>query len=245
MSIIQRPSPNFDARLPSAPVSILVLHYTGMQSGEEAMLRLTDPAAKVSSHYTVEEDGRVFQHVDEASRAWHAGKSYWRGARDVNALSVGIEIVNPGHEFGLRPFPEAQIAAVIALSQGILARHSIGPFGVAGHSDVAPLRKEDPGELFPWRRLARAGIGPWPDDWRRDGGPEFGPGDHGRRVRLAQHALAVIGYDAAVTGQMDALTVACVRAFQRRFRPSYCTGILDGETRGLIYAVARIAESSS
>jgi N-acetylmuramoyl-L-alanine amidase len=142
----------------------------------------------------------------------------------------------------LRPFAEAQIAAVTALSQGIIARHGIGSFGVVGHSDVAPARKDDPGELFPWRRLARAGIGPWPDDWRRDGGPDFGPGGHGRRVRLAQHALAVIGYDAAVTGEMDSSTVFAVRAFQRRFRPAYCTGILDGETRGLIYAVARMAE---
>lgn len=236
MTVIQRPSPNFDDRPADGRVTILVMHYTGMKTGEEAMQRLTDAASKVSSHYTVEEDGRVFQHVAEDKRAWHAGVSYWRGETNVNARSIGIEIVNPGHEFGLRPFAEAQIAAAISLAQGILARHPIAPFGVVGHSDVAPLRKDDPGEMFPWKRLARAGIGPWPEEWRRDGG---GPGV---RVRAAQHALAVAGYDCAVTGLMDSKTTACVRAFQRRFRQRLCDGVLDGETRGLIFAVARMAE---
>jgi N-acetylmuramoyl-L-alanine amidase len=239
MSLVQRPSPNFDDRPADGRVTILVLHYTGMKTGEEAMVRLTDPASRVSSHYTVEEDGRVFQHVAEGKRAWHAGVSYWRGEANVNARSIGVEIVNPGHEFGLRPYPEAQIAAVISLSKGILARHPIAPFGVVGHSDVAPMRKDDPGEMFPWKRLARAGIGFWPDEWRRDGGPE------GVRVRAAQHALAVIGYDCAVHGRMDAKTLACVRAFQRRFRQRLCDGVLDGETRGLIFAVARMAERST
>jgi N-acetylmuramoyl-L-alanine amidase len=236
MSIIQRPSPNFDERGLGSRVTMLVMHYTGMKTGEEAMQRLTDPAAKVSSHYTVEEDGRVYQHVAEDKRAWHAGVSFWRGETNVNAASIGIEIVNPGHEFGLRPYPDVQIAAAIALAQGILSRHPIAPLGVVGHSDVAPLRKDDPGELFPWKRLSRAGIGPWPDEWRRDGGRE------GVRAREAQHALAVIGYDVQVTGRMDVKTFACVRAFQRRFRQRLCDGVLDGETRGLIFAVARIAE---
>lgn len=236
MTLIHRPSPNFDDRPADGRVTLLVLHYTGMQTGEAAIQRLTDPASRVSSHYTVEEDGQVFQHVAEDKRAWHAGVSFWRGETNVNARSIGIEIVNPGHEFGLRPFPDAQIAAVIALSAGILARHPIAPFGVVGHSDVAPLRKDDPGEMFPWKRLARAGIGPWPEVWWRDGGPA------GVRVRIAQHALAVIGYDCVVTGRMDARTTACVRAFQRRFRQRLCDGLLDGETRGLILAVARMAE---
>lgn len=236
MTVIQRPSPNFDDRPADGRVTILVMHYTGMKTGEEAMQRLTDAASRVSSHYTVEEDGRVFQHVAEDKRAWHAGVSYWRGETNVNARSIGIEIVNPGHEFGLRPFPDAQIAAVIALAKGILARHPIAPFGVVGHSDVAPLRKDDPGEMFPWKRLARAGIGPWPEEWRRDGGGA------GVRIRASQHALAVIGYDCAVTGLMDSKTTACVRAFQRRFRQRVCDGVLDGETRGLIFAVARMAE---
>jgi N-acetylmuramoyl-L-alanine amidase len=245
MNVIQRPSPNFDARRLGARPTMLVMHYTGMKTGEEAMARLTDPASKVSSHYTVEEDGRVFQHVAEDMRAWHAGVSFWRGETNVNAASIGIEIVNPGHEFGLRPYPQAQIAAVISLAQGIMARHPIAPFGVVGHSDVAPMRKDDPGESFPWKQLARAGIGPWPDVWRRDGGPAFAAGAGGARVRSAQHALAVIGYEARVTGRMDARTAACVRAFQRRFRQRLCDGVLDGETRGLIYAVARMAERGS
>jgi N-acetylmuramoyl-L-alanine amidase len=245
MSPIWRPSPNFDSRRPGAAVSLLVLHYTGMRTGEEAMAWLTNPASKVSSHYTVEEDGTVFQHVDEAHRAWHAGKSFWRGERDNNAVSVGIEIVNPGHEFGYRPFPEAQIAAVAELSQAIVARHGIAPTGVAAHSDVAPARKQDPGELFPWKRLAAAGVGLWPTRWRRDGGPPFGPGARGARIRPAQHALAVIGYACAVTGVMDQATTACVLAFQRRFRQRLCDGVLDGETRGLIHAVARMCEQGA
>src|SRR4051812_42351812 len=164
MQRVAAPSPNFDARGPGTPVDILLLHYTGMQSGAAAVQRLCDPDAKVSAHYTVDEDGTVYAHVPEAKRAWHAGVSYWAGARDINARSIGIEIVNPGHEFGYRSFPDAQIEAVMSLSLDILSRHAVPPERVLGHSDVAPARKIDPGELFPWRALALAGIGLWPEE---------------------------------------------------------------------------------
>src|SRR6185295_12446838 len=151
------PSPNFDMRSRDVPIDILLLHYTGMESAAAAVARLCHPAAKVSAHYTVDEDGTVYAHVPEEHRAWHAGQSYWAGARDINGRSIGIEIVNPGHEFGYRPFTEQQIGAVIHLSKEILARHSIPAQRVLGHSDVAPARKIDPGELFPWGGLALAG----------------------------------------------------------------------------------------
>ncbi len=147
MRLIQRPSPNHDER--TAPVDMLVLHYTGMASGQAALDRLCDPAAKVSAHYTIDEDGTVYAHVAEARRAWHAGLSHWAGVDNVNARSIGIELVNPGHEYGYRAFPDAQIAALIELGRDILAHHAIAPSHVLGHSDVAPARKEDPGELFP------------------------------------------------------------------------------------------------
>ena len=162
-----KPSPNHDAR--TAPIDILLLHYTGMRSGEAACERLTDAAAKVSSHYLVYEDGRIDQLVPEVRRAWHAGVASWKGESEINSRSVGIEIVNPGHEFGYRDFPGAQIEAVIALCRDIVARHAIPPSRVLAHSDVAPGRKLDPGERFPWARLAAAGVGLWitPARWRR------------------------------------------------------------------------------
>ena len=167
MEIHERPSPNHNARPNGQAVDILLLHYTGMKSAEAALERLTDPAAQVSAHYCVEEDGKVWRLVAEERRAWHAGQALWAGADDINGRSIGIEIVNPGHEFGYRPFPEAQMAAVIELCQGILARHPVPPTRVLGHSDVAPLRKEDPGELFDWPGLAAQGIGLWPQNVNR------------------------------------------------------------------------------
>jgi len=208
--ITEHRSPNFDDRKGREP-DLLLLHYTGMASGAAALRRLCDPAAQVSSHYLVEEDGRVFALVDEEKRAWHAGKSRWAGEEGLNACSIGIEIVNPGHEFGYRAFPEAQVEAVIALGRAILRRWPIPPGRVLGHSDVAPLRKEDPGELFPWARLAAAGIGLWP--------PPLAPaaGD------LAE-PLAGFGY-----GYLDENAAAVIRAFQRHFRPARIDGLADGE----------------
>ena len=211
--IIDHRSPNFDDR--SRAPDLLLLHYTGMVSGAAALARLCDPAAEVSSHYLVEEDGRVFALVDEEKRAWHAGRSRWAGEEGLNACSLGIEIVNPGHEFGYRPFPEPQVAAVIALCQEIVNRWAIPPWRVLGHSDVAPLRKADPGELFPWPRLAAAGIGLWPPDLR----PVEG--------NLASD-LAAFGY-----GYLEDDPAAVIRAFQRHFRPARIDGIADGEGRAI------------
>lgn len=214
-AIIQDHSPNSDSRRHTA-VDMLVLHYTGMPSGEEALARLTDPEAKVSAHYLVEEDGRVIALVPESQRAWHAGVSFWRGETDINARSIGVEIVNPGHEFGYRPFPEAQMQAVIRLCLGVLSRHSIPARNVVGHSDIAPTRKEDPGELFPWQRLKSYGIGLWPFDGteRADLPP----------LQVLE-MLATFGYDLTVPA-------AAVAAFQRRFRPERVDGIADYETTG-------------
>src|ERR1700712_4688040 len=156
-AMIETPSPNFDER--TSPVSMLVLHYTGMADAASAIARLTDPEAKVSAHYLIAEDGQIVRLVDETKRAWHAGRSHWRGIDNINSASVGIELVNPGHEFGYRPFPEAQIEALIPLVANIVQRHGITRGNVVGHSDIAPTRKQDPGELFPWNRLARRGPG--------------------------------------------------------------------------------------
>jgi N-acetylmuramoyl-L-alanine amidase len=215
------PSPNHDARPPEARVALLVLHYTGMPTGQAALERLCDPAARVSAHYMVEEDGRVLRLVPEHRRAWHAGRACWQGRRDINARSIGVEIVNPGHEFGYRAFPEPQMAAVVALCTAIAARHGLGRAALVGHSDVAPTRKEDPGELFDWSRLARAGLGVWPVV--DDAAPAPAPAE-------ALAALAAIGYDLN-----DA--VAAVRAFQRRYRPAVVDGVADAATRRRACAV--------
>ncbi len=216
-------SSNHDERPAGTPVDMLVLHYTGMPNVEEALVRLCDPAAKVSAHYLIDEDGTVVALVDEVRRAWHAGVACWRGARDVNARSIGVELVNPGHEFGYRPFPEAQMAALESLAEGILARHPIPARNVVGHSDVAPTRKQDPGELFDWRRLAAAGIGLWPKS--------AVPNTAGCDAVAAM--LAEYGYDVA-----DA--PAAVAAFQRRFRPARIDGVADADTVGRLAALLRV-----
>lgn len=240
---IQRPSPNHDER--TLPISLLVLHYTGMESGEAALERLTDADAKVSAHYLVEEDGRVLQLVEEDRRAWHAGVGEWNGITNVNSASIGIEIVNGGHNVpnddgSLPEFPDAQIDAVIALSKGILSRHAIAPRGVIGHSDLAPARKDDPGEAFPWSRLAGEGIGVWPGEGNGDRRILFAPGERDRGVAVAQRGLALIGYGLGVTGEFDAQTAAVLTAFQRRFRPDEVSGALDMETLDLIGRVTQL-----
>ena len=215
MRLVALPSPNFDDRV-GAPIDMLVLHYTGMPSGEAALARMCDPAAKVSAHYMIDENGTVHALVPEAMRAWHAGISYWAGARDINARSIGIELVNPGHEFGYRAFPEAQIAALVELASGILSRHPIPAWRVLGHSDVAPMRKDDPGELFPWKHLAGEGIGLWPT---KGGDPS---------EAKVTALLARFGYDP------DAPLEKTVTAFQRHFRPTRVDGMADAETRALL-----------
>ena len=221
--IRQRPSPNHDRRDEPPRIDMLVLHYTGMQSAEAALDRLCEPAARVSAHYVVEEDGAVCGLVPEARRAFHAGLSCWQGERDLNFVSIGVEIVNPGHEWGYRPFPEAQMAAVERLCTEILSRHPIPPSRVVGHSDVAPQRKTDPGELFDWPRLARAGIGIWPEPSRQ---LRHVVVDRTRAVA----DLVAIGYCIAPTGDMPGIEQLAVAAFQRRFRPALVDGVIDAET---------------
>lgn len=225
----ERPSPNHEERRLGAP-DMLILHYTGMVSAAAALERLCDPVARVSAHYIVEEDGTVWRLVAEERRAFHAGESGWLGRRDINSHSIGLEIVNPGHEFGYRPFPEPQIRAVEELCRGIVARWRIPPRLVLGHSDVAPHRKQDPGELFPWRRLAESGIGLWPD-FAAAAPPLDG-------MAPLQEALAAYGYDLPVTGARDTRTEQVLIAFQRHFRPERCDGVADDETRRRIALVA-------
>jgi N-acetylmuramoyl-L-alanine amidase len=238
LTLIDAPSPNFDAR--TKVPDMIVLHYTGMQTGEAALARLCDPEAKVSSHYLVEEDGRVFRLVAEERRAWHAGVSFWKGEEGVNHASIGIEIVNPGHEFGYRAFPEAQIAAVIALLADIRTRWEIEDSRIIGHSDVAPARKQDPGELFPWKALAQAGHGVWAEADPAPGEP-LSEGAEGVGVFALQAGLTRLGYDCAPTGKFDAATREVVLAFQRHWVQTRFDGVADGLTRARLMAVLRAA----
>jgi N-acetylmuramoyl-L-alanine amidase len=263
LKIVDAPSPNWDER--DAAPDLVVLHYTGMATGEAALRKLRDPSpragdyadalppeyksqppttelGRASAHYLVEEDGRIFRVVPEEKRAWHAGVSFWSGESNVNARAIGIEIVNGGHDFGLPAFADAQIAAVIALLQDILRRRSIAPVRVVGHSDIAPDRKLDPGERFPWARLAAAGVAIAPAaPGTGRGVRRAGPGDAGPAVRAAQDLLIAIGYGLAASGGMDARTLAVLVAFQRRFRPGLIDGVLDQETELLIGEVAELA----
>ncbi len=255
--VIDHPSPNFDAR--DRPVELVVLHYTGMASGKAALARLCDPApiavrypgpwqaadidpnfalGRVSAHYLVEEDGRIFRLVDEDKRAWHAGQSSWRGAESVNARSIGIEIVNGGHYFGLPDFPDVQIRAVIALVGDILTRRGLPAAAVVGHAGIAPGRKLDPGEKFPWAKLAAAGVSIWPSAAAAPGGPILAePGAAGEPVAALQRALAAFGYGVAASGVYDDHTGAVVRAFQSRFRPARVDGLWDAECAALLAAL--------
>lgn len=224
-------SPNHGPRDTSQPVDMLVLHYTGMKSAQEALQRLCDEASSVSAHYLIEEDGTLHALVPETRRAWHAGVSSWRGRTDVNNRSIGIELVNPGHEFGYRPFPEAQMAALIELCRAVLSRHPIPARNVVGHADVAPLRKEDPGELFDWKRLASEGIGLWPTDL------EAFPTEQPPSIGDVQDQLAAIGYAAPRSGVLDEATAKALVAFQRHYRPADLSGTPDSETWALLKAV--------
>ena len=220
MDAIWRPSPNFDER--QLPVSMIVLHYTGMPDADGAIDRLTSPEARVSAHYVVKECGKILALVDEDKRAWHAGKSYWRGITDVNSASIGIEIVNPGHEFGYRPFPDDQVAAVISLVSSIKERCGIGRGNVVGHSDIAPARKEDPGELFPWAALAKRRLA-LPSPTRDLMDPYWT--DAGFLLALERFGYEVIDAQKATI------------AFQRRFRPDLIDGIVDGECRAKLLSL--------
>ncbi len=225
-----RPSPNVGARRDGKDADILLLHYTGMASAEAACRWLCNPQSGVSCHYLVDEHGGIVQMVEEDMRAWHAGQSFWHGETDINSRSIGIEIHNRGHEADYPDFPEAQMAAVIALSRDILGRRAIAPERVLAHSDVAPRRKLDPGEKFDWRRLHEAGIGHWvePEPVGEDAG--LGQGDEGEAVATLQRDLAAYGYDVPQSGRFDSATVATVTAFQRHFRPARVDGRADRST---------------
>ncbi len=218
LQAIDRFSPNHGPRPEPARIDMLVLHYTGMTTAAAALERLCNPDARVSAHYVVEENGVIWRLVPENRRAFHAGVSCWEGERDLNAVSLGIEIVNPGHEWGYRPFPEMQIASVERLCGDLVTRYSIPPHRVVGHSDIAPERKSDPGELFDWARLARAGIGIW---------PPAKPAPRGFAINHAEalRDLSPIGYCANAESHKPALA-----AFQRHFRQSCCDGLIDIET---------------
>ncbi|MEQ9490808.1 MAG: N-acetylmuramoyl-L-alanine amidase [Alphaproteobacteria bacterium] len=215
--ITDRKSPNFGERRGGNPVDMLVLHYTDAPDCETAFRWLCDPQREVSAHYLIDEDGTVFQLVDESKRAWHAGASFWRGETDINSRSIGIEIQNPGHGNGYRPFPEPQMQAVIDLCRDITGRYAIPARNILAHSDIAPGRKIDPGELFDWPRLAAAGIGCFPDI--ADGSSDADIGE----------TLAAIGYDPQAE--------QAVAAFQRRYRPSAIDNHADAETRALADAL--------
>ncbi|MET0239376.1 MAG: N-acetylmuramoyl-L-alanine amidase [Sphingobium sp.] len=217
---IETPSPNFDER--SLPVTMLVLHYTGMLDAATAIQWLANPKSRVSAHYLVTEEGEIVRLVNEDKRAWHAGRSHWRGVDDINSASIGIEIVNPGHEWGYREFPEAQIDALIPLVHDIMERHHITRGNVVGHSDVAPARKVDPGELFPWHRLARLRLA-LPRPTRNLVDPHWSDS-------AFLLALQRFGYDIADPD-------AALRAFQRRFRPELIDGVIDGECRAILLAL--------
>ncbi|MCA0201549.1 MAG: N-acetylmuramoyl-L-alanine amidase [Proteobacteria bacterium] len=235
MNFIERPSPNFNAR--ATDVRHAVVHYTGMQSRDEALQRLCDPEAKVSAHYLIDQEGAAFRLIAEEQRAWHAGVSYWRGVRDINSTSIGIELCNPGHDGGYRPFPSAQMTTLKELLSGIFARHGLSSDALLAHSDIAPSRKLDPGELFPWRDFAKSGFGLWP----ADAVPVAGHAD----LTGALRRLSEIGYAVPTTPEegSDILNANCaatdvIKAFQRRYLPDQIDGRLDNLTAARISAVA-------
>lgn len=225
-----RETPNFGLRAGDQKPSILILHYTGMRTGQAAEDWLCNAESQVSSHYLVHLDGAVVQMVRESDRAWHAGKSSWRGITDINSASIGIEIVNTGHEFGYVDFPARQMDAVTRLCRDIVDRHAIAPQMVLGHSDVAPGRKVDPGERFSWRRLARAGAGCFVPPSPISAGGALGPGDQGEAVQSLQAALSLYGYGIEATGLYDDRTKAVVYAFQQHFRQKRVDGLADRST---------------
>jgi N-acetylmuramoyl-L-alanine amidase len=243
------PSPNLDERKDGRAPDMILLHYTGMQTGEAALQRLCTAPSKVSSHYVVFEDGRIVQLVPEEKRAWHAGVSHWAGETDINSRSIGIEIVNPGHEGGYPDYPRRQIAAVIALCRGIVMRRNIPRDRILAHSDVAPSRKQDPGEKFPWKLLHESGVGLWVApapirDWLA-----LVPGDAGEGVSALQRSLAEYGYGIEPSGEYDAATKEVVVAFQRHFRPAQVDGLADTSThetlQRLLAARSRISAEAS
>ena len=228
-----KPSPNFGERKEGAVVDMLVLHYTGMPDDAQALEWLCNPESEVSAHYFIHRDGTVEQLVDEACRAWHAGVSHWKGEGDINSRSIGIEIANGGED----DYPAEQIASLIVLAKDIAKRHNIPAYRILGHSDVAPGRKIDPGVHFPWKALAKGGVGHWVEPERIAGGRFFQRGDEGQPIQALQSMLAVYGYDIAITGVFDERTETVVKAFQMHFRPERVDGIADSSTITTLYTL--------
>jgi len=224
------PSPNHGERRDGRKVDCLILHYTGMATADTALARLSDPNAEVSCHYVVLEDGGIIQMVNEARRAWHAGAGVWKGESDLNSASIGIEIVNYGHDGNLPPYPEQHVNSVIALCRDIIARHAIAPQRVLAHSDIAPARKRDPGEHFPWAQLHQAGIGHYVAPTPISGGRFLARGEQGQPVAALQAMLALYGYGIDVNGSYDLATEQVVGAFQRHFRQERVDGVADAST---------------
>jgi N-acetylmuramoyl-L-alanine amidase len=235
-SVVERvePSPNFDERAGLGHPDMILLHYTGMLSAHEAIHRLCDTKARVSSHYVVLENGSIVQLVQEAKRAWHAGVSAWEGDADINSRTIGIEICNSGHDYGYPDFPARQIAATITLCRSILTRNVVRPEHVLAHSDVAPSRKQDPGEKFPWKLFAQSGVGLWVDAGTVNQADTLSPNDSGSQVSELQKMLIDYGYGLDSTGRYDVATREVVTAFQRHFRQRQVDGIADAETQHVL-----------
>ncbi|WP_315736768.1 MULTISPECIES: N-acetylmuramoyl-L-alanine amidase [unclassified Bradyrhizobium] len=231
------PSANFGERKGGRQPDMIILHYTGMPDVEGAITKLCTAGSEVSAHYVVLEDGRIVQCVPEAFRAWHAGLSSWGGDEDINSCSIGVEIVNRGHDWGYPDFPPRQIAAVIALCRGIMLRRNVPAHRVLGHSDVAPARKKDPGEKFPWHSLANSGVGHWVQPAAITKGETLKLGSIGDDVKGLQKALAKYGYGVPITGKFDGITMDVVTAFQRHFRPEKIDGIADRSTLWTLHAL--------
>jgi N-acetylmuramoyl-L-alanine amidase len=225
-----REAVNVEPRRDGMRPTILLLHYTGMESAEGALAWLCTEQSRVSCHYLIDDAGRITQMVAEGSRAWHAGDSWWAGESDINSASIGIEIHNPGHGLGYPPFPEAQMQAVEALCLDIVGRHRMRPENVLAHSDVAPWRKRDPGEKFDWGRLAGIGVGHWVEPARIEGDAGFGLDDEGPEIARLQERFAAYGYRSEASGVFDAATEFVVTAFQRHFRPALVNGRADHST---------------
>jgi N-acetylmuramoyl-L-alanine amidase len=224
MSLIHHyQSPNFDERPNHQCLDLIIIHYTGMEKVKEALTRLCDPLAKVSAHYLIDQKGQCYQLVDDQKRAWHAGVSYWQGIRDINGISLGIELDNGGHDGGLPFFLEPQIQALLSLLTCLSQKYHINKKKIIGHSDIAPLRKMDPGELFPWLTLHQHGFGLWPTSTPQQAVPQS--------IRDVQKILRIIGYDCPLNGIIDHQTEAVIRAFQRHFTPTEITGTLTSQLK--------------
>lgn len=222
--MIERPSPNYDKRTNS--IDMLVLHYTGMKTADEAIERMCDADAKVSAHYMIDTSGEIFKLVDESKRAWHAGKAFWRGNTNINDRSIGIELVNKGHEFGYHKFPDAQMDSLISLSNRIVSKYSIPAHNVVGHSDIAPTRKTDPGELFDWKRLACEGVGVWTDEAL----------EANKSNGTFKDMLTAIGYNTS----SEKTALASLTAFQRHFLPNHISGQVDGITLARLNQILKL-----